>query len=116
MMQDVELGLKRSATITFAILEKVLMLIGEVGICLRPSLIPTISQMILVDHWVLIVIFMTEVDIGLRPANFIHIIMVDHKYPTQGFLKRRFQGVWEEEIHIEIIIFIIIQAFHHMLV
>ena len=46
-------SLKRSDTITLKILEKVLKVMGEVDIGLRPSLIPTISQVIFVDNWVL---------------------------------------------------------------
>ena len=116
MMKDVEVGLNRSSTIPFKMLYKVLMVMGEVYICLRPSLIPTIIQVILVDHWDFIVIVMTIVDIGLRPANFIHMTMVDYKFPTQGFLKNLFQGVWKEKIHIKIILIILIQEYHHILI
>ena len=37
MMSDVYLGLKIPATIHFTIVDKVLMVMGEVDICLRPS-------------------------------------------------------------------------------
>ena len=94
MMKDVEVGLNRSSTLPFKMLYKVLMVMGEVYICLRPSLIPTIIQVILLDHWIFIVMVVTEIDIGLRPANFIHMTMVDNIFPIQGFLKNIFQGVW----------------------
>ena len=116
MVKDVEVCLNRSSTLPFTILYKVLMVMGEVDICLRPPLILTIIQVILVDHWDFIVIVMTEVDIGLRPANFIHMTMVDYTFPTQGFLKNLFQGVWKEKIHIKIILTTLIQAFKHTLV
>ena len=56
MVQDVEVGLKRSATLTFTMLEIFLMVMGELDIGIRPALIPTIIQVILVYHWVFIVI------------------------------------------------------------
>ena len=116
MMKDVEVGLNRSSTLPFTMLYKVLMVMGEVYICLRPALIPTIIQVILVDHCIIIVMVVTEIDIGLRPANFIHMTMVDNIFPTQGFLKNLFQGVWKEKIHIKIILIILIQEYHHTLI
>ena len=62
-----------------------------------------------------IVMIITEVDIGLRTANFIRITMVEYKLSTQGFLKKIFQGVWKEKTHIKIIPIIIIHKFHHTL-
>ena len=53
MVQGVEVGLKISSTLTFIMLEKVLMVMGEVDIGLRPALIYSIIQTILVYHWVL---------------------------------------------------------------
>ena len=44
MMTNVDLGLKRPATLPLAILGKVLLVIGEVHICLIPSTIPTITH------------------------------------------------------------------------
>ena len=61
MVQDVEVGLKRSATLTFTMLEIFLMVMGELDIGLRPALIPTIIQAILLYHWVFIVMVMPEV-------------------------------------------------------
>ena len=42
MMEDVYLGLKRSATIPFTIVDKLLMVMGEVDIGIIPSPIPPI--------------------------------------------------------------------------
>ena len=42
--------------------------------------------------------------------------MVDNIFPTQGFLKNIFQGLWKEKIHIKIILIILIQEFHHTLI
>ena len=50
---------------------------GEVDLGLRPALLPPIIQVILVDHNFFIVVVITEVEIGLRPDNFMHITMVD---------------------------------------
>ena len=59
MMKDVEVGLNISSTLPFTMLYKVLMVRGEVYICLRPSLIHTIIQVILLDHWIFIVMVVT---------------------------------------------------------
>ena len=116
MLQDVEVGLNLSSTLSFKMLYKVLMVMGEVYTCLILALIPPIIQVILADHWGFIVIVMTEVDIGLRPANYIYITMVQYKFPTQGFLKNIFQGAWKNKTHIKIILTTLIQEFHHTLI
>ena len=77
MVQEVEVGLKISTALTCTILDKVLMVLGEVYLGLRPALFPPIIQVILVYHQFLIVMLITEVDIGLTPANFMHITMVE---------------------------------------
>ena len=77
IVQDLEVGLKIAYTLSCSMLEKVLMVMGEVDICFRPSLIPPIIQEILVDHQVFTVIVMAELEIGLRPSNFLHIIIVN---------------------------------------
>ena len=48
MIEDAYLGLKRPATLTFTIVEKVLMVMGEVDIGIIPSPPPHIIQVILV--------------------------------------------------------------------
>ena len=50
MVQDVEISINISATLTFTMLEKVFMVMGEVDISLRPAFIFPIIQVILVDH------------------------------------------------------------------
>ena len=82
MMQDVKVGIKRSSTIPLTIMDKVLLVMVEVELGSRQALLPPIIQVILVDHWIFIVMFMTEVDIGLRPENFLHITMVGCIFPT----------------------------------
>ena len=58
-------------------LDKVLMELGEVDIGIITALLPTIIQVILVDHMVFIVMVITEVDIGITQANFLHITILD---------------------------------------
>ena len=77
MEHDVEVGLKRSATSPSSMLDKFLMIMGEVDICIRPALLPPIIHMILVYHLIFIVMVITEVDIGLIPENILHITMVN---------------------------------------
>ena len=76
IVQDVEVGIKISDTLPCSMLDKVLMVMGEVDIGLTPALIPPIMHVILVYHQGFIVMVMTEVYIGLRPGNFLHITMV----------------------------------------
>ena len=66
LVQDAELGPKISSIITCSMLKKVLMVMGEVDIGIRPSLLPPTIQVILVYHWFFIVMEMSEVEIGLR--------------------------------------------------
>ena len=93
MVQDVEFGLNRSATLPFTTMEKLLMVMVEVDIGLRSSPLPPIIQVILLDYWVFIPTAITEVEIGLRQANFPHITMLEHTFTTQGPPKKLFQGV-----------------------
>ena len=48
MVKDVEVSLKRSATVPFTMMDKVLMMMGEVDLCLRPPPIRPIIQVCLV--------------------------------------------------------------------
>ena len=107
MVQDLEVGLKRSATLPFILMEKVFMVMGEVYICLIPAPLPPIIHVVFLDHWFLIVMSIKEVDICLIPETFLRIIMVDYKLLTQGSLKNIFQGFCKEKIHIKIIIIIL---------
>ena len=52
MREGVYLCLQIPATLIFTIVEKVLMMIREVEICIRPAIIPTITQVGVVDFWV----------------------------------------------------------------
>ena len=77
MVQDVKFDLKRSAPPLFTVLENLLIMLGEVDICLIPSLIPPIIQVILVYHQGFIFMVMTEVYISIRQANFLRLTMVN---------------------------------------
>ena len=59
---------------------------------------------------------MTEVDIGLIPANFLHITMVYLIFSTQGFIKNIFQEVCKDKENLKTIFVNIIQAYHHALI
>ena len=50
MVQDPEVGLKRSSTLTFTVNYKMLMVMVEVNLGLRPFSLPLIIQMCLVYH------------------------------------------------------------------
>ena len=49
VMEDVDLGLNILATLLFTIVEKVLIVMGEVDIGIIPEPLPTTIQVILVD-------------------------------------------------------------------
>ena len=77
MVQDVEVGLKKSTTLPCSILEKVLMTMGEVNTGLRPDLIPPIIQVILVYHHVFIsMVILTDNLVVLKMENCKPILMV----------------------------------------
>ena len=85
-----DLGLKIPATLHLSISDKVLMVIGEFYINNRQYTLPTITVVDMVDCWVvlLLLIFLKQVsmvtrnvDIGLRPANFLPITVVDNTMP-----------------------------------
>ena len=127
MMGCIYLGLKRPAAIIFTIMDKVLLVVGELDIGLRPYPPPPIIYLSLVDHSVYLYVVMREVDIGLRPYTFLHITMADYIFSTQGSLKNLFQGVCKEKlfktiikvyshIHDKIILIILIQEFQHTLI
>ena len=115
-VQEAEVGLKISDNIPFTMMDKVLMVMVEVDIGLRPAPISPIIQVCLVNHWVHIFIATTEVYIGLIPANFIHMTTTDYTFPTQGFLKKLLQEVCKDKHHIKIILIIIIQECHYTLI
>ena len=61
MMLDIDLGLKRTATINLIIMEKLLMVIGDVDIFPKTYNLPPITQFTMVDFCVrllLLVVFM----------------------------------------------------------
>ena len=97
-------------------MDKIVMVMGEVNLGIRPSPLPPIFQVFLVYHWVFIAMVMIEWNVGIRPANVIHITMLEYTLPTQDLLKKLFQGVWKDKINIKIILITLIQAYHPTLV
>ena len=77
-----DLSLKRTATLTFKIMETVLMMMGEVDIGLISASFPPIVQVGLVDLWVYLFMGMREVDTGIISSTLIHINMVEYTLPT----------------------------------
>ena len=53
------------------------MTLVEVDLGLRPAFLPPIIQVIMVYNLDFIVMFITEVCIGITSANFLHITMVE---------------------------------------
>ena len=76
-MQDIEVGLKRSTTCTFSMFKEALMALGEVDLSRSPEILPAIIQVIMVNNPVLIIMAITEVDMGITPEMFLHINMVE---------------------------------------
>ena len=72
-----KVGLKISTTYPCSIFRKVLISLVEADLGLEPSLIPPIIHVIMVDHLIFILMVITEVDIEITPANFLHITMVE---------------------------------------
>ena len=65
MMEAVDLDLKIPATLTFTIVEKMFIVMGEVNIGIRPANIPPMIQMGLVYHWFSLFMFMRVAEIGI---------------------------------------------------
>ena len=63
MTEDVDLALKRPATLILTITEKVLMVMGDVDIGIRTATISTIIYINVVDYWVylLLLVMFTKV-------------------------------------------------------
>ena len=60
MVQDMELGPKKTTTSSYSMLEKVLIKLEEVNLCLIPALLPPIIQVIIVDHLVFMVMVIID--------------------------------------------------------
>ena len=78
MTEEVDIGLKRPATICLTIVDQVLMLTGEVDIGLRLGILTPITQLGVVEcrvsHFLLVLLtkifmVMREMDISLRTAT-----------------------------------------------
>ena len=77
LVQDTEVGPKRSTTRPCLMLDKLLMALVELDLGLGPAVLPPIIQVIMVYHLVFIVMAITEVDICITPASFLHKTMVN---------------------------------------
>ena len=84
-MEDAGIVLKKSATLTFTMTYKVFMVMVQlyIGIILSPP--PPIIQVSLVDHWVFLFMVTRSVYLGLIPANFLHITMLEYTFSNQGY-------------------------------
>ena len=100
---------------------------GEVDRDIKPTTLPPIIQVVLVDHWVYMFMLIRYADIGIRTDTLLTITMVDYTVSTQGPLNMIFLGVCEENlfktvtkavvyIHIKIMLIILIQSYHHTLI
>ena len=92
MIQEVDLDLKRPATLPFTIVQKVLMVMVEVDIGLKPSTLSPTIQVGLVYFCVYMFMVMIEVYIGLRLSTFLHITTLKNAVSTQASLKMLFLG------------------------
>ena len=97
MTEDLDLSLKRPATIPLIFVYKVLMVVGEMDIGLRPALLPPIIRVGLLDSWIDMFMFMRGFYIGIIPSTFLHITMVDYTFYAQGSLNNKFQGACDEK-------------------
>ena len=64
MMEDVDFCLKIPGTLPFTIVKKVLLVMIEVGIGLRPAPLPPIIHVILINYWIFKFMVMREMCIG----------------------------------------------------
>ena len=69
MVQDVEVGTNRSATLIFTIMEKMLMVMEEVDLSFIPAPLPPIIRVFLVYHCVSIVVVMRVLYIGIKSTK-----------------------------------------------
>ena len=97
-MEVVDSGIKILATIPFTIVDKLLIVMGEMDIGIIPDPLPPIIQVVLVNYWDCMFMDMRVVDIGLRPSTLLPITMVDYKISTQGYLKMIFLRVFYRKI------------------
>ena len=76
MMADVDLGLKRTATISIEILWKVFMVTEDVDIVLRPTTLPTISQVIMLDSCVYLLLLIVFVELFMSMKEVKVVVMM----------------------------------------
>ena len=92
-IEDVDLGLKRPATFTFTIVEKVLMMMGEVDVGLSTSSIHSITHVGLLDCWVYPFMAMREAETGLIPSILLHITIMEYTLSNKDTLNKLSKGV-----------------------
>ena len=76
MIEDVDLGLKRTATISIEILWKVFMVTEDVDIVLRPATLPTISQVIMLDSCVYLLLLIVFVELFMSMKEVKVVVMM----------------------------------------
>ena len=85
MIKDVDLSLKRPATLPFEKLEKLLVVIGELHICPRPATLPFINQVTMVGCCVFLVLFVMFMTVFMKINGVILRVMLED---VEVYLKR----------------------------
>ena len=80
MTEDVDLGLKIPDTHNFTVMEKVLMVIGEVDIGLRKSTITHINQESMVDCCVYLLLLFLFVNLFMEIKEVIVVVITEDAY------------------------------------
>ena len=72
-MVEVDIGIKRTATLTFEIVEKYLMLMGEEDMGLIPATIPPTYQVAMLDCWVyqFLIVLLTIIFMDIREFDIV---------------------------------------------
>ena len=103
--EKVDFGIKMPSTLSFSILDQVLMVMVDVDIGLIAAILPPITQLGVVYLWfslLLLVLFtkvfmmIREVYISLIPSTFLPITTVDNTVSHWGPINKRFLGVGED--------------------
>ena len=78
MIEDVDLDLKRPSTIYFTIMDKVLLVIVEVIIGLRPTTLTTITQVSMGDFCVYLLLIGVFVKVFVAMKEVIVVVMMEY--------------------------------------
>ena len=79
-MEDMDLYLKIPASLHFKIMDKVLIVIGEVDIGLRPATPPPINQVIMVDYFVYLLLLVMFMKFFMKMKAVILVVMMEDVY------------------------------------